>query len=69
MDAFLFRCPRTGQTVQGFAADQATERDAMVQVVCHACGSVHFVSPKQEAERDGEPGALHNPPRSPRPRH
>jgi hypothetical protein len=50
--------------VQGFAADQATERDALVQVVCYACGSVHLVSPKQEAERDGEPGALRNPPTS-----
>jgi hypothetical protein len=52
MDTFLFRCPRTGQRVQGFAAHTAGERDDVVQVVCHACGSVHFINPKQEAEND-----------------
>lgn len=52
MDTFLFRCPRTNQRVQGFAADETTKRDTVVQVVCHACGSVHFVNPKQEAEHD-----------------
>lgn len=64
MDAFLFRCPPTGQRVQGFSADQTTERDTVVQVVCQACGGVHFVNPKQEAARDGERGAACNPPKS-----
>jgi hypothetical protein len=62
MDAFLFRCPRTGLRVQGFAGDDAAERDAVVQVVCHACGSVHFVNPKQEAARESERGAPWNTP-------
>jgi hypothetical protein len=50
METFLFRCPRTGQKVQGFTADDAArDDDAVVQVECHACGSVHFVNPKREA--------------------
>jgi RNase P subunit RPR2 len=38
--------------VQGFAAHIAGERDEVVQVVCYACGSVHFINRKQEAEND-----------------
>jgi hypothetical protein len=40
------------------------ERDALVQVVCHACGSVHFVDPKQESEREAERAALLIAPKS-----
>jgi hypothetical protein len=57
MNPFLFRCPRTGLKVQGFAADDTTDREgnAIVQVTCHACGSVHFINPKTEtAEDDNE---------------
>jgi hypothetical protein len=52
METFLFRCPRTGQRVQGFVADDARDDNAVVQVTCHARGSVHFVNPKTEAADD-----------------
>ena len=53
MDAFLFHCPRTGQTEQGYTTERSVERETLVSVTCHACGGIHFVSPKgEEAERD-----------------
>jgi hypothetical protein len=54
MGAFLFRCPRTGLKVQGFAVDDPVEHgaDEVVQVKCHACGSVHFVNPRTETDLD-----------------
>jgi hypothetical protein len=52
MAPFLFRCPRTGQKVQGFTTEAAMERNELVQVVCHACAGVHFINPKREATRD-----------------
>ena len=52
MTAVLFRCLRTGQKVQGFISEAVTERHQPVQVVCHACGGVHFINPKREAARD-----------------
>jgi len=54
METFLFRCPRTGQKVQGFTPEAVMERDALVQVVCPACGGAHFVNPKREAETGGK---------------
>lgn len=56
MGAFLFRCPRTGFKVQGFVADDASDRmdDATVMVSCHACGGLHFVNPKDEPDKEEE---------------
>jgi hypothetical protein len=54
MRTFVFRCPRTGLKVQGFTVDDLVENgtDEFVQVKCHACGSVHFVSPTAQSTDD-----------------
>jgi hypothetical protein len=47
MPPFLYRCPNTGDNVQGLAADDP-EDDEMtyVQVTCLACAQAHLVNPK-----------------------
>lgn len=44
MPPFLYRCPNTGQTVQGFAAEE-TSGDAYEAIACLACRQNHFVNP------------------------
>jgi hypothetical protein len=44
MPPFLYRCPNTGQTVQGFAAEEISE-DAYEGMTCLACRQLHFVNP------------------------
>ena len=44
--AFIYRCPRTGQQVQGWAADHLTDGETYEPVSCIACGRIHLVSPK-----------------------
>ena len=48
MAAMLYRCPTTGQTVQGwFADDEPTNgRDTYEGTICIACGGMHLVNPK-----------------------
>jgi hypothetical protein len=48
MPGFIFRCPDTGLNVQGWAADDPTERDddAYEPVTCVACTRIHAVNPK-----------------------
>jgi hypothetical protein len=48
MPTFLYRCPNTGLRVQGWIADDRTERDEenFEAVTCPACGRVHLVNPK-----------------------
>jgi len=48
MTAFLYRCPNIGLKVQGWLADDATERadDGYEAVTCVACTRVHLVNPK-----------------------
>jgi hypothetical protein len=47
MPGFLFRCPDTGLNVQGWVADDPTERDDTYEpVTCTACTRVHLVNPK-----------------------
>ena len=48
MPAFLYRCPNTGMNVQGWVADDPTERDrdSYEAVTCHACRAVHLVNPQ-----------------------
>ena len=41
---FLFRCPNTRQTVQGFFAEEVPN-DAYESVTCLACRQLHFVNP------------------------
>ncbi len=44
---FLYRCPNTGQTVQGWSADEVTKQDDTYQLfACIACTRVHLVNLK-----------------------
>jgi hypothetical protein len=44
MAPFLYNCPNTRQTVQGFTADEVPS-DAYESVTCLACQRLHFVNP------------------------
>jgi hypothetical protein len=44
MPTFLYRCPNTGQTVQGFTAEEA-DGDTYEAITCLACRRLHFVNP------------------------
>jgi hypothetical protein len=44
MPPFLYRCPNTGDKVQGFAADEG-DPDTYQQITCIICQQVHFVNP------------------------
>ena len=46
MIAFIYRCPRTGQQVQGWAADHLADGEIYEPVSCIACGRIYLVSPK-----------------------
>jgi hypothetical protein len=46
MIRFTYRCPRTGQHVQGWAADNLTEGETYEPLTCTACGRIHLVNPK-----------------------
>ena len=46
MIPFTYRCPRTGQQVQGWAADDLTEGETYEPVTCTACARIHLVNPK-----------------------
>ena len=44
---FLYRCPNTGQNVQGWSADEVTDDDDTYQSFqCIACTRVHLVNLK-----------------------
>ena len=43
---FIYRCPRTGQQVQGRIADDLTDDETYEPVTCTACGRTHLVNPK-----------------------
>jgi hypothetical protein len=46
---FLYRCPGTGQTVQGWSAEEADDQedeDAYQTVECLACTRVHLINLK-----------------------
>jgi len=47
MAPFLYRCPRTGQNVQGWIADDPGEPDddAYEAMQCIACSRIHMVNP------------------------
>jgi len=42
----VYRCPRTGQMVQGWIADEPMGGEAYEPVTCTACGRVHLINPK-----------------------
>jgi hypothetical protein len=48
MATFLYRCPNTGMRVQGWVADDPTERpdNSYDAVTCVACTQMHLVNPK-----------------------
>jgi hypothetical protein len=44
---FLYRCPNTGRTVQGWSADEVTDDDEIYQSFeCTFCTRVHLVNLK-----------------------
>ena len=44
---FLYRCPNTGQNVQGWSADEVTgDGDTYQSFPCIACTRVHLVNLK-----------------------
>jgi hypothetical protein len=47
MASFIFRCPNTGLNVQGWVADDPTERGKEIYetITCTACTGLHVVSP------------------------
>ncbi len=46
MVAFVYRCPATGQKVQGHVADELIDGATYEAVTCTACGRAHLVNPK-----------------------
>jgi hypothetical protein len=45
MAPFLYRCPKTGQLVQGWSAEEIpADDDSYESVTCLACSQLHFVS-------------------------
>ena len=46
MPVFLYRCPNTGFTVQGFTADDATNDDTYEPITCTACTRIHLINAK-----------------------
>ncbi len=46
MLAFVYRCPATGQKVQGHVPDEVIDGATYEAVTCTACGRVHLVNPK-----------------------
>jgi hypothetical protein len=45
-DLFTYRCPRTGQQVQGWAAADLGDGEAYEPETRTPCGRVHLVNPK-----------------------
>jgi hypothetical protein len=45
---FLYRCPNTGRTVQGWSGDEITDDDddAYQSVECLACTRLHLINLK-----------------------
>jgi hypothetical protein len=45
MSAYCYRCPNTGQTVQGWSATAIDPDERKFEAVtCLACGTVHLVN-------------------------
>jgi hypothetical protein len=45
MAAYIYRCPNTGQSVQGWSAEPIEDDERFEAVTCAACGTLHLVSP------------------------
>jgi hypothetical protein len=48
MPPFIYRCPNTGMKVQGWVADDPTEREGATYepIPCTICMQAHLVDPK-----------------------
>jgi hypothetical protein len=48
MAPFVYRCPNTGMNVQGWIADDPTEREGETyhSITCTICTRLHLVNPK-----------------------
>ena len=48
MPPFIYRCPNTGLNVQGWVADDPTEREGETYqpITCTICTRLHLVDPK-----------------------
>jgi hypothetical protein len=48
MASFIYRCPNLGLLVQGWAAQDVTDREteSFEAMHCTACAQLHFVNPK-----------------------
>jgi hypothetical protein len=44
MSTFTYRCPTTGQEVQGWLADTAIGDDTYEAITCTTCNLLHFVN-------------------------
>lgn len=55
MTTFLFRCPATGYSVQGLAAEAIVDPDTYQSVSCPACTRTHLVNPKTGKVAGAEP--------------
>jgi len=44
MAPFIFRCPNTGFSVQGWAADDQTDAETFEPVVCALCTRTHMIN-------------------------
>lgn len=47
MPPFLYRCPNTGYRVQSFTAEEVSDKEAFVTVMCSICAQVHLVNQLQ----------------------
>lgn len=56
--AFVYRCPSTNLRVQGWVADDPSERDekSYKAVICTICARIHLVNPKTGKVLLGEAG-------------
>jgi hypothetical protein len=45
---FVFRCPTTGEEVQGFVAEEthSDDPDANAPLTCLSCGQIHLINLK-----------------------
>jgi hypothetical protein len=57
--ACLYRCPATGDNVQGWSADGPEDDNlTYVQVTCLACAQAHLVNPKTRKVRGSDDDAF-----------
>jgi len=53
---YLYRCPNTGQTVQGWSADDVSDDDEYQSIACLACAQAHLINLKNRKGAGGNRG-------------